>query len=214
MPQLGTSHNSGVVARPVGEGDLDEVIDVLCGAFFDDPVWSWAFPDAGKRRDHHAQWWSLFVGSAIPPDWVWRTDDGASVAVWVPPGKLELSEADEARLEPLLRELVGDDHADDVMDLVDLFEVSHPRNEPHFYLSLLATHPECRGRGSGLGLLADALARIDEVGRPAYMEASNLAHVDLYERFGFIPVGEFSVENSPTVTTMWREPQLGIDPEP
>jgi GNAT superfamily N-acetyltransferase len=65
---------------------------------------------------------------------------------------------------PLLEELVGDRAR---------FDAAHPREEPNFYLSLLGTHPSHAGRGIGMALLAENLARIDREGMPAYLESSN-----------------------------------------
>jgi hypothetical protein len=39
------------------------------------------------------------------------TEDGGAAALWIPPGEPELTHEDEARVEPLLRELIGS-HAD------------------------------------------------------------------------------------------------------
>ncbi len=36
-----------------------------------------------------------------------------------------------------------------------------PRSEPRYYLTLLGTHPDHRGRGIGMGLLARNLELID-----------------------------------------------------
>jgi GNAT superfamily N-acetyltransferase len=146
------------------------------------------------------------VHSALAHDWIWLTDGCGAASLWVPPGKPELTEEDEARAEPLLRELVGA-HADDVLVLLERFHAAHPRDQPHYYLSLLATHPDHRGRGEGMGLLAHNLARVDEEGMPAYLESSNLANNHRYERLGFVQVGEFSAPGGgPTVATMWRDP--------
>ena len=74
-------------------------------------------------------------------------------------------------------------------------------------------HPDHRGRGIGMSLLADGLARIDTGGMPAFLESSNPANRPRYERLGFRPRGEFHLpEDGPVVTQMWREPQ-GV-PEP
>jgi hypothetical protein len=43
------------------------------------------------------------------------TEDGGAAALWIPPGAPELSDDDEARVEPLLRKLIGS-HADEVHD--------------------------------------------------------------------------------------------------
>jgi GNAT superfamily N-acetyltransferase len=133
------------------------------------------------------------------------TDDGGAASLWIPPGQPELLAEDEARVEPLLRELVGS-HADDVLTLLDRFEANHPRQPPHYFLSLLGTHPDHRGNGKGMRLLAANLTRIDELGMPAYLESSNRANDHRYERLGFTQIGEFEAPSGgPTVGCMWRE---------
>ncbi len=44
--------------------------------------------------------------------------------------------------------------ADNFRELGRRFDAAHPRAEPHYYLSLLGTHPDHRGKG-----LRDATAR-------------------------------------------------------
>ena len=191
--------------RQVTELEADYVTELFTLAFYDDPTWGWAFPDAAKRHEHHRLWWGLYVHSAVPYGWVWMTEDGGAASLWIPPDKPELSEEDEARLEPLLRALVGS-HGDDVLVLLDRFEAAHPRDTPHYYLSLLGTHPDHRGQGKGMGLLAANLAQIDEQGFPAYLESSNRANDHRYARLGFVHVGEFQApRGGPTVACMWRD---------
>ena len=192
--------------RRVSEAEADRVTELFTLAFYNDPTWSWAFPDPDKRMDHHRALWGLFMHSALPYGRVWMTDDGGAAALWIPPGKPELSEADEARVEPLLRELIGS-HADDVLTLLDNFDTNHPRHQPHYYLSLVGTHPDHRGHGKGMGLLAANLVAIDELGLPAYLESSNRSNDHRYERLGFQQVGEFAApDGGPTVACMWRDP--------
>jgi GNAT superfamily N-acetyltransferase len=189
----------------VTEADADEVTELLALAFHEDPTWSWAFPDPEKRMEQHRTLWGLYMHSAVPHGWVWTTEDRGAASLWIPPGKPELSEEDEARFEPLLRRLIGS-HADDVLELVERFEANHPRDEPHYYLSLLGTHPQHRGKGKGMTLLAANLAQIDEQVMPAYLESSNRANDHRYERLGFVQVGEFAAPGGgPTVACMWRD---------
>jgi GNAT superfamily N-acetyltransferase len=90
------------------------------------------------------------------------------------------------------------------------FEAAHPRERPHYHLTLLGTHPDHRGKGIGMGLLADCLGLIDAEGMPAYLESSNPANDTRYERIGFRKIGAFSTpDGTHTVATMWREPQVG-----
>jgi GNAT superfamily N-acetyltransferase len=191
----------------VTETDADRVTELFTRAFYDDPTWSWAFPDPERRMDHHRIWWGLCMHGALPYGWVWMTEDGGAASLWIPPGEPELSDGDEARVESLLGELVGS-HADDVLVLLDRFEANHPRDTPHFYLSLLGTHPDHRGHGKGMGLLAANLAQIDEQGSAAYLESSNRANDHRYKRLGFAKVGEFAAPSGgPTVACMWRDPR-------
>ncbi|MSO40880.1 MAG: GNAT family N-acetyltransferase [Solirubrobacterales bacterium] len=193
-----------VKARVATEADLDAVVDLLALAFHEDPTWSWAFHDPATRFDAQRAWWRMHVRSAIPHEWVWLTEDGGAASLWIPPGKPELSDEDEARSEPLMRELAGS-HADEVLVLLDRFGSNHPVGEPHYYLSLLGTHPDHRGKGIGMSLLTDNLARIDREGSAAYLESSNPDNDERYERLGFTTVGEFSAPGGePTVACMWR----------
>lgn len=92
------------------------------------------------------------------------------------------------------------------MELVERFETSHPKEPPHYYLTLLGTHPNHRGRGLGMGLLAENLARIDAEGVPTYLESTNPDNNPRYGRLGFRKVGAFATpDGTRTVTRMWRD---------
>jgi GNAT superfamily N-acetyltransferase len=190
----------------VTEADAEQVVELFSLAFFDDPTWSWAFPDPDARMEQYRAWWGLFVGSAIPYGWTRMAEDGGAAALWIPAGEPELSAEDEAKVEPLLRELVGS-RADDVLTLLERFEAHHPHHTPHHYLSLLGTHPDHRGHGKGMALLAANLAQLDELGMPAYLESSNRANDRRYERVGFELIGEFTAPGGPTLGSMWRDPR-------
>jgi ribosomal protein S18 acetylase RimI-like enzyme len=196
-------------ARTASASDAAVVTELITGAFYDDPTWSWAFPDPQQRRAQHRRFWRLFVDGALRFPWVWLSAHETATSVWIPPGETEMTPELEGETERLLRELL-DDGADRVLRAFELFEEAHPRDEPHFYLSLLATDPQHRGHGYGLRLLAANLSAIDESGEAAYLEASNPANVALYERFGFRVNGAFDLpDGGPRVHTMWREPATG-----
>jgi GNAT superfamily N-acetyltransferase len=183
--------------------DLDGLTETLSAAFETDPLWSWAFPE----RDDLAVWWRFLIGSALRYPWVWITGEYAAASVWIPPDGDELTTEEEERIEPLLADLAGS-RASEILELLERFEASHPREQPHYYLSLLGTHPDHRGSGLGMALLADNLARTDAEGVPAYLESSNPRNNKRYERLGFRQVGEFTTPaGEHTVATMWREAQ-------
>jgi GNAT superfamily N-acetyltransferase len=189
-----------VQIRTAGPADLDGLTALFGQAFREDPLWRWAFPD----EEHLAVWWRFWLASALRYPWVWIAGDFAAASVWIPPGGAELTEAEEQRVPSLLRELIGD-RASDVLELLDRFETSHPREHPHFYLSLLGTADAHRGRGIGMALLAENLRAIDVQALPAYLESSNPANDARYRRAGFHRVGAFTTPGDErTVATMWR----------
>lgn len=195
------------VPRRATAVDAGAIAATLSGAFEADPLWSWAFPDDEKRPSQYEAFFGLFVESAIPKGWVWASGPAAAVAVWTPPGERELSEEAEARVEPFLALELGA-HADPVLQVMEQFEAARPEGQDFYYLSLLGTHPDRRGHGLGMALLAANLTEIDAEGMPAYLESSNPANNARYERLGFGPRGEFSTPDGlHTVTTMWREPR-------
>jgi ribosomal protein S18 acetylase RimI-like enzyme len=191
--------------REASTDELPALAETISLAFHDDPTWSWAFPDPKLRQEHFGVFWAFMIAGALRYRWVLCTDHHEAVAIWIPPGGTELAEEDEARLAPVLASLVGP-HADDVMELLARFDGAHPREEPHYYLSLLGTHPAHSGQGIGMRLLVENLARIDEEHMPCYLESSNPGNNHRYERLGFAAVGEFHPPGSESpVTTMWRD---------
>jgi GNAT superfamily N-acetyltransferase len=192
-----------IETRIAAASDLEGVTTTLTAAFAHDPVWSWAFPDS----EDLAVWWRFHIGSALRYPNVWITGDYAAASLWIPPTGTELTEEEEERLGPLLDELIGP-RARIVMELVERFEDSHPREEPHYYLSLLGTHPDYRGQGIGMALLSENLASIDSEGVPAYLESSNPDNDRRYEQLGFKRVGGFTTPGGEhPVATMWRKAQ-------
>lgn len=191
-------------ARIANAGDIDGVTATLTGAFEADPLWGWAFPG---NREALAALWRLLIASALRYPWVWVADDYAAASVWIPPGGIELTEQEESSLEPMLNEHLGG-RAGEVLDLFARLDANHPTEPPHYYLSLLGTHPDHRGKGLGMALLADNLAAIDSQRMPAYLESSNSANDSRYERHGFVRRGRLTrPDGQQQVSTMWREPR-------
>jgi GNAT superfamily N-acetyltransferase len=189
--------------RVAGEVDVEAVTGTLTSAFASDPVWGAAFPEPAELE----VLWRLLIGSALRFPWTWIAGEYAAVALWIPPGQSELTEAEEERVEPLLTEAIGVRRAAVVLETLERFDGSHPRDRDHYYLSLLGTHPDHRGQGAGMDLLRTNLAAIDEEGAPAYLESTNPVNNARYESVGFRQVGEFTTPGGEaTVATMWREP--------
>jgi len=190
------------VATPA---DVDAVVAAITTAFFDDPLWGPAFPDPDRRAAEAERMWRLFVTSSMRYPWMLVTTHCESAALWIPPGGSELTPAEEADFEVFMTGVAGPEITDGILRIFAEFDRAHP-HEPHFYLSLFATHEAHRGKGLGMDLLRASLTRIDAVGMPAYLESTNPANLKRYESVGFQERERLTMPSGAVVTTMWRPP--------
>jgi GNAT superfamily N-acetyltransferase len=192
-------------SRPATQDDVERVAATLALAFRDDPVWGAALARPDGSTAHHAAYWRHYVEGSLRYSAVYITEDASAISVWVPPGGTELSDVQEAALEQLIETSLEPAAARAMFALWQRFESSHPRDEPHAYLGLLATHPNHRGQGIGQGILAECLARLDADGVPSYLESTNPANDHRYVRAGFRRIGGFAaVLDDAPISTMWR----------
>jgi GNAT superfamily N-acetyltransferase len=197
-------------SRPATADDVERVTETLTLAFLNDPVWSVALAGPDGSTTHNAAYWQLYVEGSLRYSTVYMNEDASAVSVWIPPRGTDLSDAQEATLEQLVGVSLEQADARAMFDLWKRFESNHPRNEPHAYLSLLATHPDHRGQGIGQQLLAEDLARVDRDDLPSYLESTNPVNDHRYERAGFQRIGGFqAVLNDAPISTMWR-PSRGL----
>jgi GNAT superfamily N-acetyltransferase len=199
-----TSDYPPLTARTAVASDIDAIVATMTTAFFDDPLWGPAFPDRERRAEQAAVLWRLSVTSALRYPWTLVTEDAGSAAVWIPPGGSELTPEEVDSLEGLLTDTTDRETAGWIMEIFDQLGKAQP-SEPHFFLSLLGTHDDHRGRGLGMGLLAESLRRIDVLGMPAYLESSNPANIARYQRAGFAALDRITTATGHVVTTMWRD---------
>ena len=192
-----------VPTRVATPADIDAIVDTVTVAFLDDPLWGPAFPDARRRKAQSSAYWRLFITSALRYPWTFVTENVESAAVWYPPDSTELTDNEMSGFDEFLVGVTDRAIAGRLLAIIDQFEAARP-SEPHFYLSLLATHNNHRGSGLGMGLLRDNLARIDALAAPAYLESTNPANNARYQSVGFSRRGEFTIASGHTVTTMWR----------
>jgi GNAT superfamily N-acetyltransferase len=194
-----------VHTRSATTRDVDVVTRCITLAFATDPVWEPALRRPDRRTDHHEPYWRRFVAAAVDQGTAFMTDGGEAVAIWVPPGGDELPPAGVDALDAFLEDNLDADAVRAMHTLYDRFEASRGPLGPHYYLSLLATHPDHRGRGVGQALLAANLASWDDAGVPSYLESTNPANDHRYERAGFRRIGGFgAVRDGAPISTMWR----------
>ncbi|HEY5663882.1 MAG TPA: GNAT family N-acetyltransferase [Ilumatobacter sp.] len=166
-------------------------------AFADDPVLRWFFPDDGEYHELSpiligvmARRW-LAVGS------LWCTDDGVAMAGWQPPGRPEV--------EPDRRPAI--DHPPWRLErfaaIGEAF-AQHTPAEAHWYLNMLATHPDWQRQGLGAALMAVVFEQADSQGLACYLETQTPANVAYYRHHGFEVRSEWDLRTAADVGPhMW-----------
>ena len=185
--------------RKATAADLAGVSQALAAAFFDDPVFSWCYPDAARRRQIAPRFFEIVAEAIVTHDEIYTTDPVVAAAVWVPPGV-----EDDEQWVAALGEVSGE-YASRLFAALELMEENHPV-EPHHYLFLLGTRPEWQSRGLGSDLIRPVLQVCDRDQVPAYLEATSEGNRRLYLRHGFEVTAEIQLPDGPTMWRMWRRP--------
>ena len=147
----------------------------------------WLYPDDGD----------YFAGDGVVLRFAMRrwlafgetytTDDGVALAAFIPPDAPDVA---------ILPEPVEPSPAPDLITrftaLGAQLKAASP-SEPHWYLNLLATHPDWQRQGLGEQLMTPIFERCAETGVPLWLETETIANVAYYQRFGFVVASEWDV---------------------
>lgn len=181
--------------------DRERALKTLVLGFAADPIARWIWPEPEKYLTQMPRFAEAFGGRAFENGTAHMAKGGHAIALWLSPGV----EPDGEAMEAILGEALRPDVAEDIEGFLQGMADHHPR-EPHWYLPLIAADPNWINRGLGAALLKHALRRCDEAGLPAYLESSNPRNISLYERHGFVAIGEIQSGASPVMTPMLRRP--------
>jgi ribosomal protein S18 acetylase RimI-like enzyme len=163
-----------------------EARTLLAGAFVEDPLMAWFFPDADSRPHACAALFGLFAEHYLAAGRVDVVRRGAPVAVamWRWPGGDDETPAETLPTVPgLMTALLGAGRAASIgQAMAGIGE--HRPPQPHAYLHLLGVHPAARGQGLGGEVLERGLTAAREAGLTACLETMNPANVPFYEAHG------------------------------
>jgi GNAT superfamily N-acetyltransferase len=181
--------------------DAPALAAVIAEAFLDLPPSRWLIPEPDTRRRAYPGYFLLYVEHALDAGIVHTTPRRDAAALWLPsdcppppdyPARLAAATAPwTSRFQKF----------DEVLDR------HHPASPPHRHLAILAVRPAAQGRGAGTALLAAYHRRLDQLGMPAYLEASAPRSRLLYQRHGYTGHGPpIHLPDGTPMWPMWREP--------
>ena len=193
---------SSFIVKPVQRAAEELVLAVMTVGFSADPTARWVWPDPDVYLKHFSGFTKAYAGAAFDFDAVHGIQGFKGFAMWLPPGV----HSDDQGVEASVRASVAPTRHAEVFALFEEMGSYHPA-EPHWFLPLIAIDPLVQGSGLGSELLAYMLARCDRNQQVAYLDSSNPKNVPLYERHGFVVLGEIRSGSCPAVYPMLRKPR-------
>jgi ribosomal protein S18 acetylase RimI-like enzyme len=193
------------LARTVREADVDDLARVsatLADAFIRDPILQWLAPSQRSDRRLRRLIEVELAYYVFPAGRVLTTRDFRGANLELPPGRWEMTVPLSGAIAFVRALGIRLPRA---RRLQKLFEANHPE-EQHYYIRYLGVATQFQAQGLGTALLRPTLDRCDSEGVPAYLEASTERSAALYERLGFIHLGELRVPNGPRCWPMRRPP--------
>jgi len=182
-----------------------EARTLLAGAFAEDPLMRWFFPDDDARPHACAALFGLFAEQYLAAGRVdvVRRDRPVAVAMWRWPGTAPMEQPETLPTPPgLMTALMGAARAADLGAAMRPVGGLRPP-EPYAYLHLLGVDPAARGQGLGGELLETGLASARGAGLTACLETMNPGNVPFYEAHGFSVRHELRLgAGGPTVWAM------------
>ena len=195
---------------------LQSAAGVAARAFYDDPLFSWLFPNASSRLAMLTRTMTAIVGMRVPLGSV-VLDDSATPRVVLAYETPERGVSFWTELRHLLWAfllslgiLVRHGHVPQ-----QFFRVfagfralgattgRRPR-VPHIYVSVLTVDPPHQRTGLGGRALRDLLQKSDSAKLPTHLETARPENVPYYEGFGFRVVERMTVGACPPIWIMTR----------
>lgn len=168
--------------------DRERVVAAVVAAFAADPAFAYFFPGPHGVPEQAGVFAGHLFDVRLPRGTVWTAGDGRAVAMWDAPGPA---------VHPLPALALP---ADALRRIAAYGEIVHDAmpSTPHWYLSVLATHPYAAGHRFGHSAMQAGLRAAAADGLTAYLETANPTNVAMYRRAGW------------EVTTQVRLPDLPI----
>jgi len=179
----------GADVEPLEPARYGQAAAMLARAFHNDPVYSYLFPDAGRRPAQLAWIFERWTRVVATSGAIYATSGMEGAAVWLSP-----AQGPDLPFWPLVREgllWTPLKYGLGWLRRAAVITADMARRQradldgPHWTLELLGVDPDCQRSGAGRALLEHTLAQVDADALPAYVITHNPANIAYYERFGF-----------------------------
>jgi GNAT superfamily N-acetyltransferase len=184
-------------------GERTGVVATVAAAFAHDPGWALILGDEYERLVTHFA--AAVFDVRVESHNVWVTDDLAAVAMWDSPSNSDAPPGHAESVWARYRAIAGDDAFEHLASYHEAVAAVSPA-EPHWYLGVLATHPERQRQGLATAVLTPILNDADRLGLACCLETSTADNRRFYERRGFTQATEIILPSGPPTWWLRRPP--------
>jgi ribosomal protein S18 acetylase RimI-like enzyme len=175
---------------------IDDAAVVLARAFHPDPGMVFIFAE-DRRLDRSEAFFRVMVRAVSQAGVAVATPGLESIGLLVPPSAQTAEAVGAAGMADFMASLLPAE-AERFGRLVSTLGGEHDRvmTEPHWQLAFLGTEPSAQGRGFGVAVVDDVVARADRDGVPAFLDTLTSENAAFYGRHGFTAVSELDIPDS------------------
>ncbi len=192
------------IVRPGEPADRQLIVEMLTKAFATEVAMTYFFES--EYDDFAPLFFAYLLDLRLEAGEVWVAESGGQIgaaAILNPPGGLRLSAEEQERRWEAIAPVFP-------TDVQERFDVYQHRihgllpSTPHYYLSVIATHPKFQGKGMARAVLAPVFATADESGCETFLETASEENVAIYRRLDFAVAADVELPNGPLVRWMCR----------
>lgn len=199
---------SQIRVRNLEAHEIPRASQVMVDAFFNDPFWTFIFPDEARRRRQGPRLAASLIRCARLFGRAWTTPGVEGVALRRLPGDYDISFWQLLRSGMILMPaVIGFRAFLRVQKLVGEMDRRHGEKPlaPHWHAWILAVDPKKQGQGFGAALMAHTFRETE--GAALYLETLTERNVAIHGKHGYRVLTDRPIPgaNGLNLWTMWRE---------
>lgn len=168
--------------------EKEQAVDILASAFFDYPVMRYILKDSDQLYgDHLEALLGLFCETRLTREWPLLGVEAESKLVAIAGVNEPIIKPWPQQLQTIYEELKNTIGSQAIMRLEHYDHIAHEPESPHYYLGIIAVHPDSQGQGYARKLI-DEIQRMSEsepVSTGVSLSTENPQNVSIYEHMGF-----------------------------
>jgi ribosomal protein S18 acetylase RimI-like enzyme len=195
----------------VTESNVSDAVRILAGAFWNDPLVEYLFPELQERQHQLDTFFKVNVEFSREAGEVYSTTSMLGCSVWLFPGDKARSRLGKEELPGARFKLLLDGQS--LQKLSDFIQYMKERHfsimrGPYCLLMFLGVEEKQRRRGVGSRLMQPVLQYADEKRMPCILDTMNEYNLDFYRAHNFTVCQRYHLcSNGPETWTMIRYPQ-------